>query len=395
MQKTKTTEEVQEPAIEQVNDRTEFDKVIDEHSAEIGEHPNSDKKYVDPEDEVIDTRAPLTCSRLTHSLEITEYLLFLDLALLLLEKRIKGSPEEMKQTFLFYFFGMQEDYNKANSIKSYEKKYPIFGGYVGVDIALAQGYKKLLDEEEACRINWDDDVDGSKSYKYLKDHHILSFPDNDIKKLFEEPDVYIDLREKAYASYKGKFPENSKNPNSKDKKEREQSGFTSKVENLKERVKEFRPSLAKNKNIIIAEIFQNVATEVNDHLAKFGNEGYGKGGGIKLSVHEMVLFALFLINGVEMKNVTPDGLGCLMESMLGGSSETYRKRIRNCRDNFPFYCGYASEERYNEAKMKIVGVLHKLTGEDGDKKLESIIKKIKEIDGSMLTDRLKDPIDHS
>lgn len=64
MKKTKTTEEVQEPAIEQVNFKTEFDKIIEEHSDEVREHPDAAKKSSQHEDEVYETAPRITDSKL-------------------------------------------------------------------------------------------------------------------------------------------------------------------------------------------------------------------------------------------------------------------------------------------------------------------------------------------
>lgn len=179
--------------------KTEFDSYVDEMNLQPEATDSHPSVWPEPDDVEIGEELKLSDRTLPHPVEVDQYLFALATALSVVEDRLgKPSSYDVAGLFLDYFLSNRCEYDRVAPINPLDKKYPIFAGYVAVDILLALEYEKLRDAEIAA--------DGAPSGNgasalFLQKNSVLYFEDA-IPSLFASPEFYADLREKAYAEYK-------------------------------------------------------------------------------------------------------------------------------------------------------------------------------------------------
>lgn len=395
------SKEVQEPAVSQVNDKTDFNKVFDEHSGEVVEHMEARTLEVAQReyDELMDghlqeadthpdagkensirnegwedeqpAESQLADSFIKYSVEIDEYLFFLELALSVAKTHLDSTAPGFIGMIIDYFNARREDYNKIKLIRPDDKKYLIFAGAIGVDVAAAKEYDRLVAEDIAKY--GVPPPSNEAAARFLYKNEILYFEDGrnnseGIINLLTKSDAYASLREAAYASYVSLFPKKKVDIPKKGKEEK----LADKVSYLKKKVSDME-NASSDFNEIHAIIFQNISDEVNNHLGRFIENDYGKGV-ISLTDSQKVFLTLLLFQQIGMSNLTATDVAHFMASVLGGNNETYRKVVVKCT-NSKLAFGYNDKNHYKEARKGIATVFDSVKGVNHDK-LKPIIKLI-------------------
>lgn len=388
LQGTKSKED-QEPTVSKVNNKIDFDEFIDQRSEELREHPDAGKESGIRNDGWKDEQSAesqLADSFIKYSVEIDEYLFFLELALSVPKAHLENPPSSFEGMIVDYFNARREDYDKIKSIRSDDKKYLIFAGAIGVDVAAAEEYNSIVELEVA---KYGAPLGNGDACRFFKGKEILYFEDgkdNDegIINLLTKPDAYSALREAAYASYVSLFPKKKVDIPKKGKEKK----LADKVSYLETQLSNMEKASA-HFNAVHAIIFHNISDEVNNHLGRFDQDDYGKGV-VKLSAQQQIFLTLLFFRQIGISEIRAGDIAYFMASVFGRNSEDYRKIIVKCSNNEAF-CGYANKKSYSKAKIEIITILNNIKGTDHDK-LKNVIKLIEEQDGYTLAELVSRPI---
>lgn len=327
----------------------EFNAYVDEQNLQpAGITTRTEPEY---DDIACEQEALPVTANVTHSIEMDQYFFAIEMALRLADGRLGRSKSDAMESITHYFIDRQAAYGEVAPINPCDKKYPIFAGYVSVDIPLARKYAELYNNEIA-----EEGMPSGNGAAALFFHKndILYF-EKDISELLTCPEFYLDLREEAYASYVARKP--------KRKKAGEVSPFDRRLDLLKTCL-EANKSLVENANLLVRRIYNIIHSEITEHLNKFSNEKY-IGVVLELSDLQRVILTFYFLEIVGMSTLRTTDVARFMESVFGGKAATYRGLITKCTADSQRYT-YSSLAELRKSLQQIKEVFGVLKGNNHD-----------------------------
>jgi hypothetical protein len=324
---------------------------------------NTSNDIYDPAN--IETKAELTSELRDVTvlpLEMNNYLSFLEFGLHFASKKIKPYPTDVDEFFVSYFFSQKRYYEKCSNFDLQNKRFPIFGNSIFIDIPLSLKYEQIRDQEAIE--NGGCPLANGYAGDFFSKNKLIAYKKNNIWGVFLDEDLYQLLREQAFVSYKTTI-------------KLSESTYNRRVNLLKEGCKLLKDNEhfddKQRPNMQSKQLLLLIDTEIKKHLLRFNEEKY-LGHHIHLNQNQQTILMLYLLKKSEFKNIKPTDLSRLMESIFGNRSNTYKNIIYEIkRTNL----GYKHEGTLGESIDTIINVFKQISKRaDNLKKIDDIKKNI-------------------